>query len=111
MIRDRGTMKWTAFMMSEHVKSLRDYDLRMSKVEKPVLDESQLEEINTTICEAIEYNKDVVFTYYEKGDIKLYIGSIHYVDTSKNKVRLKDVHYDVFIIKFDDVLRVDFHEV
>ncbi|PAD67132.1 hypothetical protein CHH83_20605 [Bacillus sp. 7586-K] len=111
MIRDRGTKKWTAFMMPEHVKNLRDFDISLNKVEKPELDEGQLEEINSIICEAMEYNKEVVFTYYEKGDIKLYIGFVHYVDTIRNEVRLKDIHDDVFIIKFEDVLRVDFHEV
>ncbi|PAD69957.1 hypothetical protein CHH83_06005 [Bacillus sp. 7586-K] len=111
MIRDRGTKKWTAFMMPEHVKNLGDFDLSLNKVEKPELDDTQLEEVNTIICEAMENNKEVVFTYYEKGDIKLYIGFIHYIDPTRKEVRLKDIHNDVFIIKFEDVLRVDFHEV
>ncbi|MFS0882541.1 YolD-like family protein [Metabacillus niabensis] len=111
MIRDRGTMKWTAFMMPEHVKSLKDFDLGLNKVQKPELDDNQLEEINTIICEAMEYNKEVVFTYYDKGDIKLYVGQIHFIDNIRNEIRLIDNHKDVFIIKFEDVLRVDFHEV
>jgi hypothetical protein len=33
MIKDRGTMKWTAFMMPEHIKLLREYDKNLNKVE------------------------------------------------------------------------------
>lgn len=46
-----------------------------------------------------------------KEIFKLYVGQIHFIDTIRNELRLIDNHIDVFIIKFEDVLRVDFHEV
>lgn len=53
MLRYRGTMKWTAMMLPEHVKMLRDEFIEYDKVDKPTLDEHQLEEINSTILEAM----------------------------------------------------------
>lgn len=38
-IFDRGTEKWTAMMLPEHIKMLRDLDLDYYKTNKPVLDE------------------------------------------------------------------------
>jgi hypothetical protein len=59
----------------------------------------------------MEYHKELVFTYFENGDIKLYIGNIHYIDDIRKEIRLMDSHGDKFIVKFQDVLRVDIHEV
>ncbi|WP_299090315.1 YolD-like family protein [uncultured Metabacillus sp.] len=108
MIKDRGSIKWTSMMLPEHVKLLREYEKNLDKIKKPILDELQLEEINNTICEAMEYNKELVFTYYDNGDIKLYVGHIHYLDELKKEVRLIGFHQDKFVIKFQDLLRVDF---
>lgn len=111
MINDRGSIKWASMMIPEHVKLLKEYDESLDKVEKPILDEHQFEVINQTICDAMEHHKELVFTYYEKGDIKLYVGLIHLVDTHKKKLKLLDVDGNKFTLKFDDILRVDFHEV
>ncbi|MFC0271142.1 YolD-like family protein [Metabacillus herbersteinensis] len=110
MLRDRGTKKWTAIMLPEHVKMLRNEFIEFDKVDKPTLDEQQLEDINTTILEAMEYNNELVFTYFENGDMKLYVGRVHYIDDLKKELRLVDLHGDKFYIKFNDLLKVDINE-
>ncbi|KKI91373.1 hypothetical protein WQ54_15225 [Bacillus sp. SA1-12] len=107
MIKDRGSIKWTSLTLPEHVKLLREFDKSFYKMEKPILDEQLLEKINNTICEAMEFNKELVFTYYENGDIKLYIGNIHYLDEIKKEVRILGFHQEIFILKIEDILRVD----
>jgi hypothetical protein len=103
-------MKWTAMMLPEHVKMLRNEFIEFDKVDKPTLDEHQLEEINSTILEAMEFNNELVFTYFDNGDMKLYIGHVHYIDGLKKELRLVDRHSDVFFIKFHNILKVDVHE-
>ncbi|MCV9886227.1 YolD-like family protein [Metabacillus halosaccharovorans] len=110
MIKDRGSIKWTSMMLPEHVKLLRDFDKSQEKIEKPILDEHQIEEINQIICEAMEHNKELVFTYYDYGEIKLYVGHIHYLDTIRKELRLKDGPGDRFNLKFEDIIRVDYSE-
>ncbi|MBO1515071.1 YolD-like family protein [Metabacillus bambusae] len=107
VIKDRGSIKWTAMMLPEHVKLLREYNESLDKVEMPTLDEDQLEEINQKIYEAMEYNKELVFTYFDRGDIKLFIGHVHFIDGLKKELRIFNSHGDKFFIKFEDILRVD----
>lgn len=107
MINDRGTKKWTAFMMPEHIKSLRGFIDTLDKVERPILDNDQLEEMNNVIDEALEYKKELVFTYYKSGDIKLFVGFIHSIDEIKKEIRITDEFGDNLNLKYEDILRVD----
>ncbi|KKI93331.1 hypothetical protein WQ54_03585 [Bacillus sp. SA1-12] len=107
MIKDRGSIKWTSLTLPEHVNLVREDEKCIYKIEKPINDEHQLEKINHTICEAMELNKELVFTYYENGDIKLYIGYIHFLDEVKKEVRILGFHQEKYILKIEDILRVD----
>ncbi|HZH61605.1 MAG TPA: YolD-like family protein [Metabacillus sp.] len=89
---------------------IRVYDKTSDTVEKPILDTHQLDEINQIIYEAMENNKELVFTYFEKGGMRLYVGKNHYIDLFKQELRLMDLHGDIFYLKHRDILRVDFHE-
>lgn len=110
MIKDRGSMKRTVLTLPEHVKMLSYLDKAQDKVDKPILNEDQLEDINQTIYEALEYNKELVFTYFDNGDMKLYVGHIHFLDDIKQELRLMNGHGDKFNMKFKDILRVDYRE-
>ncbi|EIT84972.1 hypothetical protein A374_13035 [Fictibacillus macauensis ZFHKF-1] len=105
-IRDRGAIKWTSLMLPEHVKQLRELDWNQSKKVKPELDEQQLELIEETICEAMEKNSDLCFTYFQKDNFHLIIGKVHIVDTYKRELRIVDFHDDVHRIKLDDLIDV-----
>ncbi|WP_277873765.1 YolD-like family protein [Fictibacillus sp. S7] len=48
MIRDRGSIIWTAMTLPEHVKQLRKLDWDQSTKVKPELDEQQLQQIEET---------------------------------------------------------------
>jgi hypothetical protein len=53
-IRDRGNIIWTSLMLPEHVKLLRRYiKEEYHDVPEPILDEQQLEEINSLILESL----------------------------------------------------------
>ncbi|GED00381.1 hypothetical protein BAT02nite_00250 [Bacillus atrophaeus] len=68
MLRDRGTIKWTLMMLSEHLLQLKQDLLDVSKIEKPSLDYQQIEEMGIFVSEAMSLNKELKFKLYE-GEI------------------------------------------
>ncbi|YCI78703.1 YolD-like family protein [Bacillus sp. R1-10] len=90
MIRDRGNKKWVSLMLPEHVKMLREYDASYNKIPKPSLDEQKYEQFNEIVSEAMEMNNILEFSYYFQGDIRRYIGNIHYFDVLKKDLRIID---------------------
>ncbi|MDQ9096528.1 YolD-like family protein, partial [Bacillus licheniformis] len=60
-LKDRGSIKWTAMMLPEHVSLLRELESRQNKVKRPVLDLSQIEDMEMVISEAMEFNYPVQF--------------------------------------------------
>ena len=64
-LKDRGAIKWTAMMLQEHVGLLRELKSNQEKVKRPVLDMSQIENMEMAISEAMEFNKPVQFTIFK----------------------------------------------
>ncbi|WNB93632.1 YolD-like family protein [Bacillus sp. NEB1478] len=107
MIRDRGTIKWTAMMLPEHVKMLREHQNGLSYGKKPVLDEQKYEEFNETICMAMEDSSPLKFTFYQKGEIKQLAGHVHYVDELKKQLRIMDERAEVKLLNMADIIDID----
>ncbi|MED2944254.1 YolD-like family protein [Bacillus swezeyi] len=64
-LKDRGSIKWTAMMLPEHVGLLRELESNQNKVKKPVLDMSQIEDMEMIISEAMEFNNPVQFSVFK----------------------------------------------
>jgi hypothetical protein len=107
MNRDRGTIKWTAMMLPEHVKMLREHQNGLNYGRKPVLDEQKYEEFNETICMAMEDNSLLEFTYYQKGETKQLAGHIHYVDELKKQLRVIDQRAKVQFLNIADIIDIN----
>jgi hypothetical protein len=107
LIRDRGTIKWTAMMLPEHVKMLREHQNGLSYGKKPVLDEQKYEEFNETICIAMEENSTLKFTYYQKGEIKQLAGHVHYVDEFKKQLRIMNQRAEVQLLNLADIIDIN----
>lgn len=80
MNRDRGTIKWTAMMLPEHVSMLRELQYQQTKEPKPAIDEQKIEEYEYIICEAMEFNAELYFKYWKNGFFEEFRGSVHYID-------------------------------
>ncbi|WP_251551278.1 YolD-like family protein [Neobacillus muris] len=90
MIRDRGRIKWTSMMLPEHVKMLRDW-VKEDQYEQPKeMDEQQLELMNETLSEAIEFDQNVTITHYCHSRYEIVIGKIHYWDELAQKLHVVD---------------------
>jgi hypothetical protein len=105
-IRDRGNKKWTSFWMPEHVSMLKGIARDYEKVERPILDEHAIEEIEETIGLAMEYNDQLEFTTWHNGFFSTVVGRVHYVDTLNKNLRIIDEEGSVVVIKFRDLARV-----
>lgn len=75
-VQDRGALKWTALMLPEHIRMLREWKEEDNRVPKPELDEFDLQTLQENIeialmrkCEVeIQVWKDFQF-YYHTGKI------------------------------------------
>lgn len=101
MYKDRGIIKWAPFdaLVGFHDKiAVMLYN--NNKIEKPVLTEDKLYELDLTIKEAIQFEKELQIDYFEDGYIKTFVCNILKVDTHENIVITKDNIY----IKIEDIL-------
>ncbi|MED2949453.1 YolD-like family protein [Bacillus subtilis] len=80
--------------------------IETKKVEKPVLDEYQLEEMARVISEAMEFNSQINISYYRNGFIEEVIGHVHYINEIKQKLLVKDLKGDTNFIAFDSIVSV-----
>ena len=63
-IRDRGQIKWTAMMLPEHRKELKDLWEAQDDVDKPIFDDDQLAELSQDISVCIQESRLVSVKYY-----------------------------------------------
>lgn len=106
MIRDRGNKKWTAMMLPEHVAAVKQELINLNKVEKPLLNEDRLAEIEMLIHEAMEYNLLLEFKIFKKGFIESIIGQTHFVDYIKKEFRIKDKNDLIHHVSFQKIVDV-----
>jgi hypothetical protein len=106
-LKDRGTKKWaSSFMMPEHMGMLRKAWRDDEKVKRPILDEDKIEQIERTICEAMESNETLAFTIWRDGYFQTFTGRVHYIDAINKHFRLKDENSTLQIVPFEYVVNV-----
>ncbi|WP_067727684.1 YolD-like family protein [Oceanobacillus damuensis] len=91
-MNDRGSIKWTAMMMPEHIQLLNDMWKRKEYKEKPVLDEQQLEEINRKLHMAIHKHLSAEITYYADYDYRKITGKLFKIETSEGFIKVDNEH-------------------
>ncbi|WPP35370.1 YolD-like family protein [Bacillus sonorensis] len=115
-LKDRGSIKWTAMMLPEHVGLLRELESNQNKVKRPVLDMSQIEDMERVICEAMEFNSPVRFAVFkplpflngaDTGEIIYIEGKIHYINQIRKVFHVVNSKGDTNLIKFEDVVGVE----
>ncbi|MCM3396501.1 YolD-like family protein [Oceanobacillus profundus] len=105
MINDRGTKKWTALMMPEHIEMLNQVWKELDHKEKPILDEQQMEENAMKLQLAIHDSLTVEVKYFNEHDFHTVRGKLLSVinndclmfnDEDRTRVKFSDV-IDVFV--------------
>jgi hypothetical protein len=110
-IRDRGKMKWrSAFFIPEQVKMLRDARRDDLKIEKPLLDEYQIEEFEQNIHLAMEFTYQVIIKVWKDGFFYDYSGTLHRLDEINKLIYLELEDETKIKLCFDNVVDVKVKE-
>lgn len=67
MIKDRGTMKWTAMMLPEHLMLLKEWKQEVFTEPPRERTEWELEELQQTISRAIVQHNYIMLTIWEQA--------------------------------------------
>lgn len=110
MIRDRGRIKWTAMMLPEHVKLLRDWAHEDTYEQQKEIDEQKLEEMNGLLAIAMEEHKSVILTHFRNRKYELVIGQIHYWDEFTQRLHIIDHFKQIHRISVLDIADVQIKE-
>ncbi|QHM85317.1 hypothetical protein DXY22_03392 [Bacillus subtilis] len=95
------------FILPEQRAALLNRKKQVQNIEKPILDEYQLEDMARVICEAMEFNSVLVIGVYRDGFIEEVKGHVHYIDEVKQRLHMKDLKGDTNFIAFGSVLSVE----
>lgn len=90
MIRDRGNIKWTAMMLPEHVAKLRDWMDKDRYIERPVLEDFDLQSIQEEIEVAYKRKCQTLLKTWIDGKIIPYQGTIEKIDIHSKCIILED---------------------
>ena len=100
-IKDRGNKKWTAMMLIEHRKKLKEVKEHEDDREKPILDDQEKAVINSRLHQALERNLKVKIKYYRDKRFKTISGRIKKVDVNRREVIISDE-----VIEVEDLLEL-----
>lgn len=101
-IKDRGTIKWTAMMLPEHVQMLRDWQSQERSDARPYLDEFDLEALYEEIHLAYKRHCLVEIRVWH-GQAKTFIGTVTAIDLRLKMLSL-DSNGNVLNFAFDDII-------
>lgn len=106
-IKDRGlAKKWQGFFMPEHVEGLKQMWIDSCKIQKPLLDDYQIQEFEERIHFAKENKLPIEFTVYDNGFVETITGIIHSVDHVKQRIKLLLDPTTIDYILFSEVMNV-----
>ncbi|MBU8716648.1 YolD-like family protein [Bacillus subtilis] len=110
MLRDRGTIKWTSMMLPEHLTQLKQDLIDVSKIEKPSLDDQQIEEMDILFSEALEYNKELKFKLFNNGFVENVNGRVHYINFEQRRLHVKDQNDNTIYINMNNIIGVTYND-
>lgn len=93
-------------ILPEHRAGLARQASEKRKIEKPQLDTQQIEDMEITVAESMEFGSVLAFKLYDDGFIREVIGAVHYVDHIRKEFRVKDNKGDTNLVKFADIIDV-----
>lgn len=78
-------------MMLEQLIQLKQDLIDVSKVEKPSLDDKQIDEMDILVSEALEFNKELKFKLFNKGFVENVTGRVYYINFEQQKLHVKKI--------------------
>ncbi|MED3627824.1 YolD-like family protein [Bacillus subtilis] len=97
-------------MLPEHLTQLKKDLIDVSKIEKPSLDDQQIEEMDILVSEALELNKELLFKFFKNGFVKSVTGKVHYINFEQKKLHLKDQNDNTVYINMNNIIGVTYND-
>ncbi|WP_234941539.1 YolD-like family protein [Bacillus altitudinis] len=97
-----------AMMLPEHVARLKHDLAETKKIDKPIIDEQQAEEFESTIAYAMSVNKPLNFSIFDLGVVNQLKGFTQYINYEKKMLHIKDMSDDIHFVLLDDIVGVSY---
>lgn len=94
-------------MLVEHQKKLKELKMQEADVEKPELDQQQLQEINFKIKEALNKNLTVRIRFYKNKRIKDIKGKILKVKKYKKQIKIEQLNQEIKNLEFTQIIEIN----
>lgn len=104
-VQDRGSKKWVAMMLPEHVALLREYNKEIKKEPRPDLDEWDYDAIQHTLDMAIKSKADTKVKLWRDGKFIYNRGTIESVDLNRRTIELEDP-FTLMRLSLDEIVDV-----
>lgn len=101
-INDRGSKKWTALMLPEHIAELKELFAEQDHKEKPILDEQQLIENEMLLNQAIEGDLTITVKYFKDYNYHFAEGKVLFIQSQDRYLQLDKVK-----INLDSIVEVN----
>ena len=88
--KDRGNKKWTAMMLIEHRKKLKELKEGEKDKKKPILDVQEKAAINSKLQQVLENDLPVEIKYYDNKQFKKVAGIIDKVDINQRYILINN---------------------
>ena len=105
-LHDRGLIKWRGFMMPEHMSLIAEIDWDMHRQPKPLLDDYQIEEMESRLQFAFESKIPVRITEHIGGLEETLTGTVVRLNPHTKEISVKVGEF-VERIKWADVVGVE----
>ncbi len=69
-MKDRGLLKWQPFVMPEQRSVMKKVYIDDAKMNKPIMDEGQLHEINDVLVQSLQDEREIKLTLWLDGFIE-----------------------------------------
>lgn len=106
--KGRGMVKWAPFAtLPEQFETIHQYIIDQNKVDRPVLSDDQLSDLNFRLHQSLQLNQPVVVQYYDDGYFKSIELNIERIDAITFEVEGYPSHSsDKFKLSLLDIVRI-----
>lgn len=106
-----ANLRWESsrMMLPEHVSALNNHRVDLLKVDKPELDEQEIEEISRILGQSLEDHIPISISFYRSGFINALNGIVTKLDPMNREITLMDYEEDRHNLKFDQIVNVNVH--
>jgi hypothetical protein len=104
-IKDRGLIKWAPFQsLPEQWQMLKKNYEDDNKVSMPLLDDSELQQINNCIMQSLESQNPILLRLYDSGYLQELNGIISKVDPYTKIIKIQDKSGSIKNIRFYQIV-------